>query len=403
MPTTAAQLPLGRRVVALAFLCFAYFFYSWSWNTVDVLRPYIAESLGLTLEQAGSLYSAQALGAVAGALIISQIADRLGRRRALIGVMVGIGATLMAGIAIGSYFQALVHRSFMGFFLGGMFPIVAAIYAGLFPAYMRGRIASVVLGVYWLGVAALSFGLAALFKLELDWHWLYWAGALPVAAAVLALVLVPKDALFAAAQSDGPRARLPIVELFAPVCRRMTLLFLLLSALNFVAIQAFSGWATTYLRDVRGMTGEDVGIIVGWQYAGGIAGTFIWGWFADRFGRRAASLGFIIGASMVPVFLFLPLDTWQLAAVAGVYGAAVSATLIWGPWLTELYPEHLRSTAASIFNWGRIISFIAPVLTGFMAGAVGLGVTMSMASVLLIMATIIWLRLPETLTRRAAG
>ena len=29
----------ARRVAALAFLLVAYFFYAWSWNTVDILRP----------------------------------------------------------------------------------------------------------------------------------------------------------------------------------------------------------------------------------------------------------------------------------------------------------------------------------------------------------------------------
>lgn len=52
-----------RKLLALAYLASAYILYSWSWNTVDVLRPYIAADLGLSLTQAGSLYSAQALGA----------------------------------------------------------------------------------------------------------------------------------------------------------------------------------------------------------------------------------------------------------------------------------------------------------------------------------------------------
>ena len=49
----------GRRFGSLAFLLVAYFFYAWSWNTVDILRPYIKESLGLTDLQAGSSYTLQ--------------------------------------------------------------------------------------------------------------------------------------------------------------------------------------------------------------------------------------------------------------------------------------------------------------------------------------------------------
>ena len=48
----------------------AEFFYGWSWNTVDVLRPQIRESLGLTLTRAGSAYTAQSLGALVGAIFL---------------------------------------------------------------------------------------------------------------------------------------------------------------------------------------------------------------------------------------------------------------------------------------------------------------------------------------------
>ena len=45
----AEDISKGRRIAALCFLLVAYFFYAWSWNTVDILRPYIKESLNLSL------------------------------------------------------------------------------------------------------------------------------------------------------------------------------------------------------------------------------------------------------------------------------------------------------------------------------------------------------------------
>ncbi|MFX8230959.1 MFS transporter, partial [Acinetobacter baumannii] len=83
----AESLPLAQRIGAFAFLLTGYFCYAWTWNTVDVLRPYIAEDLHLSLTQAGSLYSAQAAGALLGAVINGQLADRFGRRNALVVVM----------------------------------------------------------------------------------------------------------------------------------------------------------------------------------------------------------------------------------------------------------------------------------------------------------------------------
>jgi dipeptide/tripeptide permease len=60
----------------------------------------------------------------------------------------------------------------------------------------------------------------------------------------------------------------------------------------------------------------------------------------------------------------------------------------------------LRSTAASIFNWGRLISFFSPLITGMLAETFGLRGAMLAASVSFLVAALIWHRLPETLARR---
>ena len=57
---------------------------------------------------------------------------------------------------------------------------------------------------------------------------------------------------------------------------------------------------------------------------------------------------------------------------------------------------HLRSTAASIFNWGRVISMTAPLITAPLAERFGLAPVMSLASFSFLAAAAIWFRLPET-------
>jgi MFS family permease len=83
------------------------------------------------------------------------------------------------------------------------------------------------------------------------------------------------------------------------------------------------------------------------------------------------------------------------------YGVMLSCSATWGPWLSELYPPHLRSTAASIFNWGRVVSMTAPLITGPLAERFGLAPVMCLASVSFVAAAMIWLSLPETLKRIA--
>ena len=126
------------------------------------------------------------------------------------------------------------------------------------------------------------------------------------------------------------------------------------------------------------------------------------GWVADRFGRRINAIGFFIAAAMIVAYLRAPGDLALLKGLGFVYGFAISAGVAWGVYFAELYPAHLRSTAASIFHWGRILSFFAPAVTAAVADAAGLTTGMMLASLLYLLAGGVWLMLPETLLRKAA-
>ena len=396
----AEDIPLARRIAAFAFLLSGYFCYAWTWNTVDVLRPYIADSLGLTLTQAGSMYSAMAAGALLGAVVNGQLADRFGRRNALVVVMSAYGLLLVSGAFVASYPQLLAQRFALGYFTGTMYPITVGIYVTLFPPAIRGRLAGVALGVYNAAVALL--GAAGALVLDHDWRILLYVGIIPVLLAPFALAIMPDDRRIIPHGGIRPIAaiaKLPILELFTPAVRRQTMLLVLMCGLNFFAYQAFTGWVTTYLKNVRGLDGSAVGLIISWQFWGSCLGGFVWGWLADRYGRRIGAIGFVIAAAIIVLYLRAPSSVPLLAGSGFAYGFAISSSVVWGPWLTELYPPHLRSTAASIFNWGRIISFFAPLLTANVAEHFGLTVGMGIASACFLAAALIWSRIPETLRR----
>ena len=386
---------LARRISAFAFVLIAEFFYGWAWNTVDVLRPFIRDSLGLTLTQAGSAYSAQGAGALIGAITFGQLADRLGRRNMLVAIMIGYGAMLIAGVAVASYPQLLLQRFVLGLFLGGSFPVIVGIYVGLFAPQVRGRLASAINLTFSSAIVVLGLALGSLGAH--DWRVLLWLGGVPpILLAGLAWLIVPAGGTIAQA------SRFPIRELFAPQVRRRTLLLASLTGLNFFAYQAFSGWLTIYLKDVRLLDPEVIGRLVAAQFAGNMIGGFAWGWASDRLGRRFASLGFVLAALAIAIYLTVPSIIPLLLVVGFAYGFGLSSSVVWGPWLAELYPPHLKSTAASIFNWGRLISFFAPLITGALAAAVGLRFAMLAACLIFLVAAVIWRSLPETLEGRVS-
>jgi len=92
-----------------------------------------------------------------------------------------------------------------------------------------------------------------------------------------------------------------------------------------------------------------------------------------------------------------PSSVMLLRGIGVIYGASLCASVIWGAWMAELYPPHLQSTAASIFNWGRIISFFWPLITARIAETGGMTTAMSCAAVAFTLAALLWVRQRETL------
>lgn len=403
-PIRAEEISATRRWVAFAFLMVAEFFYGWSWNTVDVLRPQIRESLGLSLTQAGSAYTAQSLGALCGAVILGQIADKFGRRRTLFWVIAGYAVFGGLGTLVGSFPQLLGQRFFLGFFLGGIFPVLIATYMSLFPSTMRGKLAALGQGTYNMSVVALGWAYGTAIGQQ-DWHFLLWAGAIPpLLIAPLVFVFVPDDRYmraWGAEDSPPPTGKLPMVELFAPTLVRRTMLLFLLVGLNFFAYQAFAGWVTTYLKEVKQYAPEVISKIIYWQFIGAVIGGFFWGWFSDRYGRRVSAIGFFLGGLSVLVYLTMLQTPSQLQYGGAVWGFMITASVAWAPWMSELFPAHLRSTAMSIFNWGRLISMTAPLITGAVADAFGLSSAMLLSAGAFMLGGVVWLLIPETVVRRS--
>ncbi len=394
-PDLELGLPLWRRLTIFGLLLVSEFLYGWAWNTVDVLRPFFRQALHLSLLQAGSAYSAQGAGALTGAIVMGQLADRFGRRNVLALLILGYGIMLLAGIAVTTYPELLAQRVLLGFFLGAEFPVGVGIYVNLFSDKVRGRLAATLNVSFSGAIVLLGVALANLGKH--DWRFLLWMGGLPpFLLAPLVMILVPN---IGGGATGAGRPRLPISGLFAPGLRRQTLLLAAMTGLNFFGYQAYSGWLTTYLSSVRHLTASASGGLVAWEFAGNIIGGFVWGWAADKFGRRFNAIGFLIASLSIALFIAAPTDLPLLRIIGFIYGATLCSSVIWGPWMAELYPAHLRSTAASIFNWGRVVSFFAPLITAGIAGRFGLAAAMLAGSVSFAAAAIIWLMQPETLNR----
>ena len=398
-PTRAEDISTTRRWLIFAAIMSVYVFYAFCWNTENFLRPYMAESLRLSKEQVAAFYSLQALGALIGALIIPQFADRYSRRSTFALIAIAFGAASVGSLAVSTFASALTQRFIMGFFMGGVFGCAVSLYVGLFSQTVRGLLGGLVQLVYNGGDAALSwFGRHYADQWQLV---MVIGGVGAIVTGCIVFFVVPNDRALVPwggeAARPGRSKKLALMELFAAGYWQITLRLVLLCGLNFFAFQAFNGWITTYLKEDQGMSPDMVGKLLTTLHVGSMIGAIVWGLLADRFGRRFNALGFLLAAVCVVIYLNVPQNPIMLGIAGFAYGFCLVSTCIWGPYFAELYPEHLRATAASIFNWGRIVSLFGALIAGAIAQRYGLHTIMYIGGGTFLLGAIVWWSLPETL------
>jgi len=365
--------------------------------------PPIAREFGLGPAQSGLLATLGLIGAFLGALFWGTISDYIGRRtsfNATIGifsVFTGLTALSWNLISLG------IFRFISNFGLGGQVPVALTISAEFMPSRIRGRVSSTVLAAFPLGLAvaaALSLALIPRF----GWRALFAVGVVPAILLLIVRRHMPESVRYLisrgklaeagrtvgmieekalghtregvaipALKADLAAARgVTVFELLARGRRRTTLLLWIVSFCFFWSSNGILFMLPTILTQ----RGIPLSQALSFQLVQGIFGVFgysICGFLIDRYGRRPVLfLYFFIGAGF-HLWFAMASGLWMYVAIAlvgwvnpGVYGPT-------GVYVGELHPTHLRATAVGwFFGIGRIGSFLAPTVVGFML-ATGLG------------------------------
>ncbi|GAB3213233.1 MFS transporter [Marinactinospora thermotolerans] len=110
--------------------------------------------LGISEAQVGLAASIYIVGACLGALFFGHLTERYGRRRIFLATLgVYLTATVLTALS-GNALWFYVCRFFTGFGIGGEYAAINSAIDEMVPARLRGRIALIVNGSYWLGAAA---------------------------------------------------------------------------------------------------------------------------------------------------------------------------------------------------------------------------------------------------------
>ena len=406
--------------------CLALFFVfaieAWEMMIIVYTAPLIAQDFALDALAVGHLIGAMFIGMLLGSLIWGKLAERIGRKGAVIWSLASYGVISLASAFAPDYITLYVLRLLSGVAAVGMMVVTFAHYQELLPVRQRGVLtvylasgwpigmllalgATVWLMPYgWRTVIAVS-SLGGLWALVVArWvpespYWLASVGRQPQARAVLArlsrgAVQVPQDCQLQVDTVNRGRQR----ELFAPALLKVSALQILV---NFTFSWGYWGlqtWLPTLLQQ-RGLTLPQSYGFIALSALCMIPGYIAASWLTHRYGRKKIIVGFI-SASVIAGYGFANSQTLEMLYLSNFALAffSLGAWGVWGTWIAELYPTRLRTIG---YAWAilaqRIANILAPSLIGaLVAYGTSFNITTTFINAFMLVTVVLTLFIPET-------
>jgi MFS family permease len=391
----------------------------------------LMRDLGMSKTVAGSLGTLTLLASGVGGLLFGFLADRIGRKQALMASILTYSVCSFASGLAQSIATLAVARFLLGLGMGGEWNTGATLVAESWPAEVRAKAIAIVQSSWAFGFAAAAL-VAGPVARYFGWRAVFFVGILPAVVTLWIQRSVPESELWqermptreggipnypllansarnevpsfrGAASRDvtGPVSTLVIFR--APYVRYTVALLLF----NFFALFAWWGlftWLPPYLSlpvaqggrgfSVMGMTG----LMVVLNLFGMFPGYVSFGWVADHLGRRKAFFLYALTASLlIPLYAAArsPLALLLLGTAVAFFGTGLfSGSGIMG---SEIFPTAVRARALGFtYNGARAMSALAPLVIGRVGQAKGLSWAFYLCAAGYLLAALITTQLPET-------
>ncbi len=314
--------------------------------------PQIQTGLAVPDEGVGHLLAIVRLG-VLPAVLLTVLADRIGRRQLLLVTILGFtvftALTAFAADAHGFMVLQFAARAFIA--AENMLAIV--VITEEFDARNRGWGIGILgaLGAFGYGLASLMFSLVDV--LPFGWRALYVLGALPLLLVAWFRRSLDETRRFAAhraarADPGGWRAAVqPLRNLVRMYPGRMLALGAALFPFAFVTETAMF-FPSKFLQEVHGYAPHDVAVMYLTIGVLGLLGNIVAGALGDRYGRKRVLIaGLLLNGAAAAAFYNL--DGWLVPLAWGVMVLTVTMVIVLFAALgSELFPTSYRSTASGM-------------------------------------------------------
>lgn len=351
----------------------------------------IIKEFGISYVEGGWIATYTLIGAVAGGYIFGIAADYVGRVKIfsltiiIFSIFTGLCAIAQSGIELN------IFRFLAGLGLGGEYGIGMTLVAETWPAEKRAQATAGVAIGWQLGVV-LAAVMAAIVMPMFGWRGLFLVGALPALFAAWTRKSLPEPDIWvernalkkylSAKEAAGEglsqeeqesltnSSKFPLSHLFKDTKKTtITLALIVMTSVQNFGYYGIMIWLPTILMQKHNLSLNKTTTWMIVTVAGMMLGIYLFGYFADRIGRRPVYMIFYAG-SAAAVWVYSNLtDPIQLLIGGAVLGFFCNGTMAgFGALLSEHYTTDARSTAQNfIFNSGRAVGGFAPVVIGMLA------------------------------------
>jgi benzoate transport len=389
--------------------------------SISFASPGIARDWGIDRAALGFVLSMELIGMGLGSILLGGVADKIGRRRTLLGCLVVM--TLGMGLATRAkgVYDLSVWRVITGLGIGGMLAAINAVAAEFSNARRRSLNVSLMAIGYPIG-AVIGGSVAALLLKQGDWRRVFEFGAAATALFIpLVLWLVPESVSWlcrrqpAGALNGVNRSlsrmghpqvaelpaisaetrRLTVLDIFSPQFARVTVLVTLAYFLHITTFYFILKWVPKIVVDMGFTPSSAAGVLV-WANVGGATGGAVLGLLSLRFGlKHLTMLVLVMSTIMLAVFGRGQANLAQLSLICAITGFFTNAGVVglYGIF-AQVFPTHVRATGTGFaVGVGRAGAMLAPIIAGLLFRA-GYGlefVAVTLGAGSLIGAVALWL------------
>jgi MFS family permease len=392
--------PAARRALGAGF-------FGWMLDAFDVqlyalVLAALMADLGLTTTTAGSLVSLTLVASALGGVLFGFIADRYGRRVAMMGsILIYSIFTGACGLArtVG---QLAVFRVLLGLGMGGQWASGAALVSETWPAEHRGKALGFMQSAWAVGYAAAAV-VTLLVLPTWGWRIVFFVGVVPAFFVIWVQRRVEEPRIWRERRLGTATSRGRFRDIFTGRLLRLTVPVTLMNACTMFAWWGFNTWIPAYLSMPVAQGGIGLGTrvmsgLVIFMQVGMWFGYVTFGFISDALGRKRTYILYLVSAAILIASYVTTRNPLVLLAL-GPFVAFFSTGYFsgFGAVTAEIYPTAIRATAQGFtYNIGRLASAAAPLTVASLAHTHGFGAALLTTSLAFVLAAVTWIWIPET-------